>query len=67
MTKQLQCVHSPISEPLRKPIFKLTVGKVYEAKKSIDPPGWELRDDDGGKEVFWDYNGLFVEVQKVKQ
>lgn len=61
--KYLLCTYSPISQITNKPIFALTVGKVYEATESIDPPGWELKDDNNGKEVFWDYSGLFIEVE----
>ena len=60
--KRLVCKFSPISPTTSMPIFNITVGRFYEAEESIDPPGWGIKDDNGCKEVFWDYTGLFSEL-----
>jgi hypothetical protein len=39
--------------------FRMTRGKIYTATESIDPPGWEIIDDDGHREVFFDLSVCF--------
>jgi len=40
-------------------IMHFTKGEVYDFEPSHDPPGWEVKDDYGNKEVFFDTSGMF--------
>ncbi len=45
------------------PVIKLTLGKEYEFTKSYDPIGWEVEDDDGNTEVFFNTDICFTPLR----
>lgn len=44
------------------PVFNFTKGKTYSFTWVEDPEGWEVFDDNGNKEVFFDPYTIFEEV-----
>ena len=45
-------------------IMSFTKGKVYTFEEVIDPEGWEVLDDEGGKEVFFNPYIMFKKIDK---
>jgi|ERR1035437_5524711 hypothetical protein len=56
----LTCFREAITS--EKKIMFFTIGKKYEFEESIDPEGWETKDDNGNKEVFFDLSVMFANV-----
>ncbi len=59
--KRLKCIQECLDSEGKK-IMDFTKGKVYLADKSYDPPGWEVRDDKGNDQSFYDLKVMFKEV-----
>jgi len=56
--KKLICIREAIYHSGGKVMF-FTKGKEYEFIESIDPQGWETKDDNANKEVFFDTTIMF--------
>ena len=54
----LKCVREPVNNKGKK-VMNFTLGEVYEFTKSYDPEGWEVEDDEGNTEVFFDPYMIF--------
>jgi len=54
----LICKSEAIDEKGNK-IMQFTKGETYYFNKIKDPCGWEVKDDDGNVEVFFDFNVMF--------
>lgn len=50
--QKLKCFYCPN-------VFSFTVGKEYEFSYSPDPEGWEVQDDNGNTEIFFDTTKMF--------
>ncbi len=55
-TKILECIFET-------DVFKFTKGFQYLASENLDPGGWEVFDDEGHREVFFDITHIFKEVE----
>ncbi len=60
-TIKLRCKRNPITSNGIK-TMDFTKGKIYEFRKVEDPEGWETKDDDGDREVFFRLDLLFEEI-----
>jgi hypothetical protein len=58
---KLRCKKEALYESGEK-IMHFTKGEVYIFEKSYDPPGWEVEDDYGNKEVFFNTSELFEKL-----
>lgn len=46
-------------------VFSFTVGNNYSFTYCNDPEGYEVRDDNGNKEVFFDTTKMFSELDQT--
>ncbi len=60
---ELICKKEAVNEKGKK-IMNFTDGVIYDFKKTEDPEGWEVLDDNRKKEVFFDPYIMFTSLQR---
>lgn len=61
MTMKLRCKKEALYESGEK-IMHFAKGEIYTFEESYDPPGWEVEDDYGHVEVFFNTSEMFEEL-----